>query len=142
MTIGKRLLTVSFEDRSEGQTLSLDSWDPSNARLQTRHPLATGKQLWPMISSDRQYLFVHDKHPEAGQPWWIYDIQTGEQVAMPRGQPWAVAGTVLDPLVFFLVDHRPRSPARKRILRALDRDSGQLRWSIQLRPPPWFPPPR
>ena len=95
-----------------------------------------------MISSDRRYLFIHDKHPQAGEPWWIYDLQTVEQVGVLKGQPWAVAGTVLDTLVFFVVDEQPRSPNRKRILRALDRESGQLRWSVQLQPPPWFPPPR
>jgi hypothetical protein len=137
--IGKTLSALSVKDQGGGVAeMSLKRWDAASGKSLETVTLLKGKSLWPQVSGDGKYVFVHqalvkEQLPPADYAWWILSLETGKQIAkIPYDQPLTEATVLGDRLYHLAGGGVPRfgtvEHVSPRYIKALELKSGKLLW--------------
>jgi hypothetical protein len=147
LVVGKKLVVLRQERALlDNDELFLDSYDLVNGKKLPPIRLMNGIALLPMLSSDGKKLFVHqalseERLPAGEYAWWVFDLQTGKQLAKLR-YDWAYISSrnLVDGHYFVLLQHHRLNHRSKdavqRVLRAIDVMTGRVIWERAL----WAPP--
>src|SRR5262249_9105983 len=77
LIVGDKVIALAKEQAGGQEKLLWKSW--RTAKPQEPVVLLQGKALWPQITADRRYVFVHqalvkEKLPEGDYAWWIFSL--------------------------------------------------------------------
>jgi outer membrane protein assembly factor BamB len=117
--------------------LSLKRWDLSSGKEIETVQLLEGEALWPQLAGDGRHLFVHqalvkEKLPAGDYAWWVFDLETGKQVAkLPYDGPLSDA-VVLGSRLYYLASGPLKFASgpsvQPRSVKAVDLKTGKLAW--------------
>jgi hypothetical protein len=138
------LAVITGDIVGDGQVLRLQRWNPDSGNIDPPVELVAGEALVSYVTPDGCYLFIHSERPaRAGagerQPWWLFSVVTGRQLAVLSYDFGARETCVLDAKVFYIVDAQPPGDADKKqihqsTLKSLDIVSGAVVWQRPLTP--------
>jgi hypothetical protein len=137
--LGNTVSALALERKGNLGKLSLRRWELSTGKPLGTVALLEGKELWPQMSADGHYLFVHqalvkEQLPPGDYAWWIFSLETGQQVAKLPFTEQLTGLTVLGPYAFYLASGPRKGPPRPgdlvqpRTLKALELKAGKLAW--------------
>jgi hypothetical protein len=146
LILGPRVTALKVDNAGGKATLKLRAWDARTGKPQPDVVLLEGKSLWPQVSPDRRFVFVHqavsrESLPRGDYAWWVFSLETGKQVAKLPFEPGMTELTVIGSRLYYAIDVQkrdPRSPAvtRTRFLRVADLKTGKVFWEREV----WSPP--
>jgi hypothetical protein len=69
-----------------GTQMSLKRWDRTTGKPLDTVAMLKGKELWPQLSADGKYVFVHqalvkEQLPPGDYAWWVFSLESGKQVS-------------------------------------------------------------
>jgi hypothetical protein len=130
--------------------LSLKRWDLASGKEEETVHLLEGRALWPQLAGDGRHLFVHqalvkEQLPAGDYAWWVFDLETGKQVAKLPYDGQLTDGVVLGSRLYYLASgprkFAPGPTVQPRSVKAVDLKTGKLAWErpvqgVQILPPP------
>jgi hypothetical protein len=147
---GNTVSALALNDTGgETAKLTLKRWELATGKELEAVELLKGKSLWPQVSPDGRYVFVHqalvkEQLPEGDYAWWVFSLEDGKQVAkLPYEQGLT---TVLGPRAYFLVTGPRKGPpmginaAQPRQIKAVDLKTGKTEWERPIEPQRTLPP--
>jgi hypothetical protein len=153
LRVGKKAVALIKSQAGALQKLELVAWDPATGKLDPKVQLMQGKELWPQLSEDRRYVFVHqalvkEQLPPGDYAWWVFSLETGKQVAKLPFEPGSQGLTVIGPRAYYSVGAqrigpRPGGPGmfkQSRLLKAVEIATGRQLWQHAIWAPPVLPP--
>ncbi len=153
LVVGNTLATLAVENEGDGkQKLSLQRWDVTTGKALEAVELLRGKALWTLIAPDGRTIAVHqalvkEQLPEGDYAWWVFDTETGKQVAKFLFEPGSTELTAIGPRAYYAVNGPQKGPPRPgffetpRLLKAVDLKTGKQVWERNLPPVRRLPPP-
>jgi hypothetical protein len=117
--------------------MSLKRWNLASGKEEETVKLMEGKELWPQVSEDGHYLFVHqalvkEQLPPGDYAWWVFDLETGKEVAkLPYDGPLSNAIVLGQRLYYMASGPRKFAPGpsvQPRSIKAVDLKTGKLTW--------------
>jgi hypothetical protein len=149
LVAGKIVAALEVKDLGGGKALlSLNRWDLSGKRYETA-TLLEGKSLWPQITADGRHLLVHqalvkEQLPEGDYAWWVFDLETGKQVAKLPYDSALMNPIVLGSRLYYVVSgprkFAPGPSVQPQSVKAVDLKTGKVAWEhpiegVKLLPP-------
>jgi hypothetical protein len=153
LIVGTTLAALAVEDAGGGvQKMSLKRWDLTTAKALDTVELLKGKSLWTLIADDGRTVAVHqalvkEQLPEGDYAWWVFDAETGKQVAKFPFEAGSTDLSVIGPRAYYAVNGQAKVPPRPdgfetpRLLKAVDLKTGKQVWERNLPPIRHLPPP-
>jgi hypothetical protein len=150
LVVGNTLCALAVSDSGGGTAkLTLKRWDLATGKELEPVELLQGKSLWPQVSPDGRYLFVHqalvkEQLPEGDYAWWVFGLADGKQVAKLPYEPGLT--TVLGPRAYFLTTQPRKGPpvggalVQPRQIKAVDLKTGKTEWERPIEPQRMLPP--
>jgi hypothetical protein len=150
---GDKASLLEIEGKDNQQTATLKIFDLPSGKEKETIKLMEGKALWPQVSLDGRYLFVHqalvkEQLPEGDFAWWVFDLNNGKQVAkLPYLQGGGIS--VVGDHAFFLVTQPRKGPGgpggpnmwnQPRSLQAVSLKTGKVDWEHAVEPLVMLPP--
>jgi hypothetical protein len=154
LRVGKKAVVLLKSQTGARQKLELLAWDPATGKAEPKVELMEGRELWPQLSGDRRYVFVHqalvkEQLPPGEYAWTVFDLETGKRRAKVPFEPGAEGLTVLGPRAYYAVTTRkggfrpgggPGGLQQTRVLKAVEVASGRPLWQRPIWAPPFLPP--
>jgi hypothetical protein len=145
LLIGDTVSALNVENLGKGESvLRLKRWDLASGDEKETVELLRGKALWPQVSGDGRFVFVHqalgkDQLPAGDYAWWIFDLHSGKQVAKVPFEPGMTDLALVAEKVFFLVPGPRKGPPgfgmdTPRLVRAIDAKTGKQLWERVVEP--------
>jgi hypothetical protein len=149
--IGKTVSALSVKQAGGVSELALKRWDLETGKALNTVELMRGKELWPQVSLDRKYVFVHqalvkEQLPPGDYAWWVFSLETGKQVGKFPFEGTMNNVTVIGPRAYYLVVSQKIGPIaimhmmQPRFLRAIDLKSGKMAWQHPVEGQKMLPP--
>ncbi len=145
LVVGDKASALQGETNKDQEKLSLKIFDLASGKEKETVPLLQGKSLWPQRSLDGRHVVVNqalpkEQLPEGDYAFWIYELDTGKQVAkLPYQQTAGVS--VVGGHAFFLLASPRKGPIQPRVLQAVDLKTGKVVWEHAVEPIHNVPPP-
>ncbi len=144
LLVGKKAAALSSEQAGGQEKMVLYTWDLASGKADAPRALLAGKALWPQLAGDGRHLFVHqalvkEQLPPGDYAWWVFNLETGKQVAKVPFEPGTKGLSLLGSRLYFLTEVTkggPRGMQRIRTLKAVSAQTGMLVWQRQV----WAPP--
>ncbi|HEX8142854.1 MAG TPA: hypothetical protein VF553_09680 [Pyrinomonadaceae bacterium] len=144
-TVDEKLAAaITGEIAEEQQALQLQRWNPKTGKVEQPVELVKGQALVSYVTPDGAYLFIHsevgsESSPDAKEPWWLFSVVTGKQMALLGYEQGTREPCVLASHVYYIVENPPpalRSGGEtiQSTLKAVDIVSGQQLWQRSLSP--------
>jgi hypothetical protein len=153
LRVGKKAVVLLRSQAGALHKLEMVAWDPATGKADPKVELMQGKELWPQLSEDRRYVFVHqalvkEKLPPGDYAWWVFSLETGKQVAKLPFEPGSQGLTVIGPRAYYAVAGpgrmpRPGGPGMvkgSQTLKAVEVATGRQLWQHAIWAPPQLPP--
>ncbi len=149
--IGNTVTALAVQNLGGAAEMSLKRWDRTTGKPLDSATMLKGKELWPQVSADGKYVFVHqglvkEQLPPGDYAWWVFSLETGKQVAKLPYEGSLVDATVLGERLYHLVGG-PRKPGfgggervQPRHVKAVDLKSGKLVWERPVEGVRFLPP--
>ena len=113
--------------------------------------LLKGKSLWPQVSGDGKYVFVHqalvkEQLPPGDYAWWVFSLETGKQIAKLPYDGQLTEASLLGDRLYHLAggQGRPVFGGGERVvprsIKAVDLRSGKLLWERPVEGQRFLPP--
>jgi hypothetical protein len=138
LVAGQVLAALEVKDQGSGKAaMSLKRWNLATGKEEEPVKLLEGKSLWPQVSADGRYLFVHqalvkEQLPEGDYAWWVFDLETGKQAAkLPYEGPLAEPVVLASRLYYLVSGPRKFGPGpmvQPRSVKAVDLKTGKVAW--------------
>jgi hypothetical protein len=153
LIVGNTLAALVVEDQGGGvQNMTLKRWDLTTGKALETVAMLRGKALWTLIAPDGKTIAVHqalvkEQLPEGDYAWWVFDTETGRQVAKFPFEAGSTELTVIGPRALYAVTGQRKGPPRPglfetpRLVRAVDLKSAKQVWERNLPPQRFLPPP-
>jgi hypothetical protein len=153
LVVGTTLAALVVENEGSAvQKMKLQRWDLTTGKALGTVELLRGKALWSVISPDGRTIAVHqalvkEQLPEGDYAWWVFDTETGKQLAKFLFEPGSTELTVIGPRAYYAVNGQQKGPPRPglfetpRLLKAIDLKTGKQLWERNLPPIRMLPPP-
>jgi hypothetical protein len=135
---GKVVAALEATDLGGGKSaLTLKRWDLATGKEEESVKLLEGKALWPQVSADGRHLFVHqalvkEQLPKGDYAWWVFDLESGKQVAKLPYEGQLTDAVVLGSRVYYLsyVPRKigPGATVEPRSVKAVDLATGKQAW--------------
>jgi outer membrane protein assembly factor BamB len=142
---GETVCALEVENLGKGESvMRLKRWELATGKEKETVELLHGKAIWPQLSGDGRFLFVHqalvkEQLPAGNYAWWIFDLQSGKQVAKIPFEPGMADLAFVADKVFFVRAGSPKGPPglateMPRVVRALDAKTGKQLWERAVEP--------
>ncbi len=153
LIVNTTLAALAVEEQGGGvQKMSLKRWDLTTGKALETVELLRGKGLWTLTAPDGRTIAVHqalvkEQLPEGDYAWWVFDTESGKQVAKFPFEAGASELSVIGPRAYYAVGGPRKGPPRPgvwetpRLLKAVDLKSGKQVWECNLPPHRMIPPP-
>lgn len=153
LIVGKTLSALAVEDQGAGvKKMSLKRWDLTTGKALETIEMLRGKELWTLISPAGRAIAIHqalvkEQLPKGDYAWWVFDAETGKQVAKFPFEADSTGLTVVGPRAYYAVAGQRKGPPRlgvwetPRLLKAVDLKTGKQVWERNLPPNRMLPPP-
>jgi outer membrane protein assembly factor BamB len=138
LVAGTKLAALEVTDAGGGKSvMTLKRWDLTGGKEDEPVKLLEGKSLWPQVSSDGRYLFVHQAVPkeqlaEGDYAWWVFDLETGKQVAKLPYDGALAEPVVVGPRLYYMASGQrklgPGPMVQPRSVKAVDLKTGKVAW--------------
>jgi hypothetical protein len=135
--VGKTVSALTVKEAGGLGAMALKRWDLDTGKPLETVELLRGKALWPQLSIDGGYLFVHqgvvkEQLPPGDYAWWVFSLETGKQVGKFPFESVLNNVVVYGSRAYHLVDGKvkfqPGPTVQPRSLRAIDLMSGKILW--------------
>jgi outer membrane protein assembly factor BamB len=143
-TCGKLAVAIDVKDNK----LTLSRWDIETGKALDPVALLEAPSFSWQVVPEAGYLLAHkavakERLPEGDNAWWVFDLQTGKEIAKFGHEDGTESATVVGPRAFYVVLGQSRKPGdftQPRTLKAVDLKTGKALWEHQIEPRRMLPP--
>jgi hypothetical protein len=150
LVCGDKASVLEVESAKDQEKMSLKIFDLATGKEKDTVKLLEGKSLWPQLSLDGRYLFVHqalvkEQLPAGDFAWWVFELDTGKQICKLAYVQTTAGMTVVGDHALFLIGQEPRGRPNRmnqpRSLQAVNLKTGKIVWEHPVEPLVILPPP-
>jgi outer membrane protein assembly factor BamB len=149
LVVGDKVMSLAVEQAGQDQKLVRKAWDLASGKELEPVTLMQGKALSPLVGGDGKHVAVHqglvkEQLPQGDYAWWVFDLETGKEVAKFPYEEQTTGISVVGPRAFYVVQSQKAGGFGgiiNRTLKAVDLKSGKVVWdrpveSTLIMPPP------
>ncbi len=138
--VGNTVSALAVKDVGGGvREMTLKRWDLKTGEPLKSVELLRGKELWPQVSQDGRFVFVHqalvkEQLPPGDYAWWVFSLESGKQLGKFPYEGNLANLTVLGPRAYYLAGDTKigLKQLQPRFLRAVDLKNGKMIWEHEV----------